>query len=93
MEKEVPRGVTCEPRRSVDGDIPKEDEPQVRNNKPTTSGLTRKGEESKAKPVVPRYQPPIPFPQRLVNIDEIECKGKVNKLLRKLILICPFCML
>nr|GMD28170.1 uncharacterized protein LOC109183051 [Ipomoea batatas] len=36
--------------------------------------MTRKGEESKAKPVVPRYQPPIPFPQRLVNIDEIECE-------------------
>nr|GMD68261.1 hypothetical protein Iba_chr12dCG7460 [Ipomoea batatas] len=64
-------GATCEPKRGVIDEASKEKELLAKANNHIPSGKPSKG-ECKEKPVLPRYLPPIPFPQRLAKEEDLE---------------------
>lgn len=56
----------------------------------TSCGLSNQKEGIVSKLVPPRYWPPIPFSQRLTNMESLKAKCKFNALIRKLHLDTPF---
>lgn len=50
----------------------------------TSCDLKIQKNEVVVKPVTSRYRQPIPFPHRLVDVDNLKAKGKFNALLKKL---------
>ena len=44
----------------------------------TSCDLSKQKKEAIAKPVTPRYRPPISFPQRLLNMNDLKEKGKLT---------------
>nr|GMD63428.1 uncharacterized protein LOC110892572 [Ipomoea batatas] len=71
-------GATCEPKRGVVDEASKEKELLAKANNHIPSGKPSKGER-KEKPVLPRYLPPIPFPQRLAKEEDLENQGEMPK--------------
>nr|GMD70543.1 uncharacterized protein LOC110892572 [Ipomoea batatas] len=71
-------GATCEPKRGVVDEASKEKELLAKDNNHIPSGKPSKGER-KEKPVLLRYLPPIPFPQRLAKEEDLENQGEMPK--------------